>query len=444
MKKISALIFCLIFAVSIFIFSGNSLAAQKKYVALGDSIAAGYGLSNAADAYPSIIAEDHSLSLLNLAVSGDTSANMLNIISNSPSIKNAALITISIGGNDLIGNRNIVISKALYDKFAPTLGRNATIALIKSITIEGYFDASGVNFDTIDADINRIYSELSSNLKTSINILRANNPDAIIIVHTLYNPYIGNPAYRILGNDVGELIAPFISRINATYSSVQSATGNAFTIVDVASGMNGNTSFFYDNWDFHPTKEGHAYIASTLSGAYSSLKPADTTATTATTATTKATTATTKATSATTKATSATTKATTATTKATTATTKATTATTKATTATTKATTATIASTTAITAPNTTETKATTSQSTVYSTADTSIASSAQTSDSEIAVINTDEMTGTTKSTSPSASGDGNNEGSSILSKQALISIAVAAGVVIVCISVLMMLKKRK
>lgn len=291
MKKIITLMSIVFIAISLtFVFGTSAVAQNGTYFAFGDSIAAGYGLSSpSSDSYPAIISNNFSLSLKNLAVSGDTSAGMLRIISNTPSAKNANLITISIGGNDVITNRSLIISKALYNKLTASgiLSGSSAITIIKGLSSmidDSYFDAESVNFDTIDEDIDRIYDTLEKNLTDSIYILRANNPDAIIMVQTLYNPYINNSEYRILGYDIGELIDEFINRINATYEKVQNKMGDTFVIVDVASGMNGNSKYFYSDWDFHPTAEGHAYIASVISSKYSSLTK--TTATTSTTETT--------------------------------------------------------------------------------------------------------------------------------------------------------------
>ena len=60
-------------AAAIFPVSG---AGKTGYVALGDSIAAGYGLDSPAKAYPSLLAEELDLSLTNLAVNGQTSEGL--------------------------------------------------------------------------------------------------------------------------------------------------------------------------------------------------------------------------------------------------------------------------------------------------------------------------------------------------------------------------------
>lgn len=291
MKRIISLIILILITASFtFAIQIHADGESKKYFALGDSIAYGYGLTNPdKNTYAAQIALKYSLSLSNLAVNGATSADMLSTITNTPSIKNAELITISIGGNDIISNRSMFISKALLDKFTSSgMTKEAAISSIKLISAlipidEFYFNLGEVNFDTIDSDIEKVYETMEKNLTESIILLRNNNPDAVIILQTLYNPYINNSVYKIAGMDVGELIDPFIKRTNKIYTKVSNALPKAFSIADVASGMTGHTEYFYKNWDFHPTQKGHDYMAEIIGNAYISLSKNDNETTASTT-----------------------------------------------------------------------------------------------------------------------------------------------------------------
>lgn len=305
MKRIISLVILILITASFtFALQIHADGESKKYFALGDSIAYGYGLANPdKNTYAAQIAFKYSMSLSNLAVNGATSADMLSTITNTPSIKNAELITISIGGNDIISNRSMFISKALLDKFTSSgMTKEAAISSIKLISAlipidEFYFNLGEVNFDTIDSDIEKVYETMEKNLTESIILLRNNNPDAVIILQTLYNPYINNSVYKIAGMDVGELIDPFIKRTNEIYTKVSNALPKAFSIADVAYGMTGHTEYFYKNWDFHPTQKGHDYMAEIIGDAYISLSKNDSETTSPTT---KATTESSAATAATT------------------------------------------------------------------------------------------------------------------------------------------------
>ena len=83
-----------------------AFAQGKSYVALGDSITTGDGLAGSEQAFPEIVAEETGYDLTNLAVSGATSQDLLETLSDdraSDAVEGADLITITIGGNDLMG-----------------------------------------------------------------------------------------------------------------------------------------------------------------------------------------------------------------------------------------------------------------------------------------------------------------------------------------------------
>ena len=217
------------------------------YVALGDSIAAGYRLKSPDEAYPSLLAKDLGLALTNLAKNGQTSTEMKeHILSLSDEekelVSQAKLITISIGGNDLIGeeNRLLVLAEALIS------------------VITGDYSMS--------ENMKSIYATLKSNLTESISTLRALNPDAVIILQTLYNPYLISD-YTYGGYNIGDQLDFYIREINRTYDEVLKETGG-FVLADTASAMNGIPLYFYSDVDFHPTAAGHAVIADVLANTY--------------------------------------------------------------------------------------------------------------------------------------------------------------------------------
>ncbi len=217
------------------------------YVAFGDSIAAGYGLDSPAEAYPSVMAQTLGFRLQNLAKNGQTSTEMKARIAGlsdaeKRAVAEARLITISIGGNDLIGekNRQFVLTEALIS------------------VISGDY--------TMSDEMIGIYETLKENLIDSIAMLRELNPDAVILLQTLYNPYLtGNYTYH--GYNIGTQLDFYIQEINRIYAEVLAESGG-FLLVDVAEQMNGNPDYFYTTFDFHPTAAGHAKIAEILTAAY--------------------------------------------------------------------------------------------------------------------------------------------------------------------------------
>lgn len=270
MKKTFAFFICIIITLSLAPRTFASQSEEKIYLAFGDSIAAGFGIENESETYPAIIAQKYGLSLQNLAANGARSDDMLTVIANTPAIKEASLITISIGGNDLIENNNFFLAYAVREKLCVMgLSEENAEKLIKGLKISGVFDGSVINFETVEADMESVFSSLHDNLRAAITLMRASNPDAAVIIQTLYNPYLGNPEYNIFGFDVGMLIDEYIQKINAVYFAVQNEANGNILIADVASGMNGKSEYFYTSWDFHPTAAGHAYMAEVIGGVYS-------------------------------------------------------------------------------------------------------------------------------------------------------------------------------
>ena len=104
-KRILSTLLALCLALSLL--PASALAAggeQKSYVALGDSITTGYGLDEA-QSFAEQIAEQEGYTLTNLAKDGATSSMLLTSLSDSEvssAIASADLITITIGGNDLM------------------------------------------------------------------------------------------------------------------------------------------------------------------------------------------------------------------------------------------------------------------------------------------------------------------------------------------------------
>ena len=224
--------------------TGNEASALKKgshlkITAFGDSIAAGYGLDSQDDNYLSLFAESIGASLKNNAVSGYDSGDLVSLLSGTSAdydIKNADIIIISIGGNDILHSKEEIISA------------------IKEAFLHGG--------DYFPENINSIYADFEANLTGIFTKLHSVNQDASIIIQTLYNPALSQE-YRISLIDAGKLIDKYITRLNESIISVSSNFDNVF-VFDIADEMNGDKNNFYNlqtDFDIHPTKQGHSSLA---------------------------------------------------------------------------------------------------------------------------------------------------------------------------------------
>lgn len=235
-KVILALLFAAALCISVLV-PVKTYAANPVYVALGDSIPAGYGLSNTNDAYPSILAGEIHYTLYNQAHSGDTTSDLINKLKNvtdKSRLSQASLVTISIGGNDLMGSFENILT-LLYG-----------------------------SDDVIDS----IYAASIANLRTICSTILTLVPkNCIILFHNIYNPYSG------MGS-IGALVGQRIGRENQQIKTVCDEYPRIH-YVDVTS-MNSNPNNFNagsgmtlaEMLDCHPTQQGHRVLADLIKAAF--------------------------------------------------------------------------------------------------------------------------------------------------------------------------------
>ena len=197
---------------------------QTRYVVLGDSIAYGSGLSNPKKAvYGRIVADTNGYAYENYAVPGHTTDNLLRRMENNTvkeAIKNADIISISIGGNNfLLGDLNAL----LYD---------------------GIVKQEYSRFDEIAAGF---YEGLCA----IVDNIRALNADAAIVLQTIYNPQTGY---------VGDVYQNGADRLNAKMREYLQTHPGEILLADVAAALtDSDTDFAEDR--VHPSAAGNEKIA---------------------------------------------------------------------------------------------------------------------------------------------------------------------------------------
>lgn len=234
---------------------------------LGDSIAAGYGLEGydrdkepcyECASYANLLAKKYELvsgvTYYNFAASGATTSDLITTLGDDSimnTVKNSDTILISIGGNDLLA---VLWSAG------------------EGIVTEGE-DGSGFSFDAMqfmDAlssfqdDIDAALEGFENNFDIIINMIREKNPNALVIVNTLYDPFQGSETFKPITQISSGALEKFntIIKNNATDSN-----GNTrYTVVDVAAGFEGNEAELTNigGYDIHPSAEGHELIAQLL------------------------------------------------------------------------------------------------------------------------------------------------------------------------------------
>ena len=151
-------------------------------------------------------------------------------------IKNADAMVVSVGGNDFFHRKDIMID-ALKN------------ALLHG---EGFFPE----------EVTNIYDEYEKNLSRIIDEIKNMNPDAYIIVQTVYNPFL-KQTLNFSYINVGKTANRYVTRLNDSIKNV-CKTKNRVFVFDVAPEMNEDAENFYgtdEKLDIHPTKHGHATLA---------------------------------------------------------------------------------------------------------------------------------------------------------------------------------------
>ena len=199
-------------------------ADRPVYVVLGDSIAFGSGLLNPREAvYGRIVADTDGYEYYNYAVPGHTTGNLLRRMGEKTvreAIVKADIINISIGGNNfLLDNLNGL----MYD------------GIVKK------------DYSRIDAIAEGVYEDIG----TVVDTIRELNPDAAIILQTLYNPQTGY---------VGEVYLQGRDRINAAIRAYDEAHPGEIIVADVGSVLTDSDSDFAED-RIHPSASGNEKIA---------------------------------------------------------------------------------------------------------------------------------------------------------------------------------------
>ena len=243
----------------------SAFAAKADYVSLGDSIAVSPSYYDAVATYLQNSKKHYSST--NLAQDGRTSETILEDLTEA-NIKDAKVITLSIGGNNLLGP----ILDAIYTHcgISPAFSREVKLAMLI-----GFINANPDAWKLIQSQLLNS-AELQLALKKGVNdfiedwplIMREIKrlaPKARVYVLTMYNPVIKDPN---LGKLFTTLILPINSLIRFTplwYRNVRVVdTSLLFALKPSSISFNLAAPISPKSLDSHPTEVGHKIIANTI------------------------------------------------------------------------------------------------------------------------------------------------------------------------------------
>ncbi len=227
MKKVISIVLALALCLCSLTVISSAKEDKPFYLVLGDSIAYGSGLGNPTDAcYGKIVADTNGYEYVNYAVPGHTTTNLIARLGQpevTEALEKADIISISIGGNDfLLGNlMQLIFNAMVLNDYTP---------------------------------LDDIAASFFENFSTIVGIINEHNPDAVILMQTLYNPqsgYLREP-YQMAAD-----------RLNAAIERFAEENPGEIVIVDVGTALGDDPANFAGD-DIHPSANGNLIIAQTI------------------------------------------------------------------------------------------------------------------------------------------------------------------------------------
>lgn len=279
-KVLNILIIFILLIAYIFPIVSFANSNFTTYVALGDSIAYGYGLADRDnDSYASKVRQKYNISqsnFQNLAVSGMTCAEYYEKIQEEEytnAIENADLLTVSIGSNELLG----LVTKAVSDVTgvpidSPNFVQEAQNVFLSASMLEKIKMLTEI-YNTFTSEEMKLQIEASintykDNWSKSIQYIKEINPDITIVATEFYNPY-----YEIsLGSyDLGGFVDENIQKMNEILHE-NSNSESEYKIAKIYDAFNTtnprltnvNISMSDLNVDPHPNVLGHEVICTKI------------------------------------------------------------------------------------------------------------------------------------------------------------------------------------
>mgnify|MGYP001017848287 CR=1 FL=1 len=244
-----------------------------EYIALGDSIADGYGLENPdSERYPNIIGKVLKMDLGIGANTGVNSKQLLDLLKTAEALakedlSDTEIITLSIGSNDVLGPFLQLIADELgceIDEIQQTLATMTPAQLMNFLAGLSRNDGTGLIGNT---ELIEQANAFANNFQKIIQILKRLAPNAKIFVTNIYNPYQGFIIpYGTNGFDLGKITDSYIQILNQAFDP----NSEDYILIDVNSafseslkkGVNPvNADIRTLNFDPHPNKTGHKIIA---------------------------------------------------------------------------------------------------------------------------------------------------------------------------------------
>ncbi|MCM1221725.1 MAG: GDSL-type esterase/lipase family protein [Lachnospiraceae bacterium] len=289
--------------------SAESYGDGSDIVLFGDSIAEGYDLGENEYNYGQIIADYIGGSVSNYAKAGDETADTIEKISSASDLADAEIVVISSGANDMIHYSTSFMLRlcakmnALNDGYtADNLPEKPTFEqmmnIINTTALKNFLDNNVTGQMLLNSEILKLSAHLTMtegdngyekydrvieaqivpNIEQMVSDIRAVNPNARIIVQTLYNPlqleqsYLDEKipkSYKTFFETLKPIFNDAIDTYNEQISEIEGIEiADVYTDFKSDSGESGNTWYFtgfqessVKEFKVHPNQAGHVAIA---------------------------------------------------------------------------------------------------------------------------------------------------------------------------------------
>lgn len=284
---------CLCFCMLLSVFSVSAQAEERTYLALGDSISTGYGLANVKEeGFADLLAAELNYKLINRAINGNTTGGLaLQLVDKNVQkyIADAQLVTITIGGNDMMalfygavleafstlsgGAMTLSAGDVVSIMSNPSDARMKMLMMCAQMVLLGNPAANMPAFIETEA-FKAGLDAYAAALKGIVATIHTFNPNVPVVVATQYNPFAGFTAGAFAALNTG--FEAGVQMLNQTIR--ENAEAGGYHVAEVYGAFAGSPEYLYNavmeplNLDIHPNAAGHKVIEKAFKEAFLSLE----------------------------------------------------------------------------------------------------------------------------------------------------------------------------
>ncbi|MCD8375349.1 MAG: GDSL-type esterase/lipase family protein [Oscillospiraceae bacterium] len=259
------------------------------YLALGDSITAGYGLADPdTESFFALLAEEIAASATNAAENKLTAQTLYEALTGGAydevlQSSNPDVITLTIGGNDLLTGFYQFAAQIYNEDKGTDLTSSEVKEILSNLNsssetimqgISLYVLLNGTDYSSVlveSEEFQQHVGEIVDTINLIAEKLKELCPDAVILIANQYNPYLW-----LSGCD--NIIRLFDAGVTFFNEALENSGASCYTIVDIET-VFGSSEHTLTNaavdlqtlsfdLDFHPNADGHAAIAQAMLAAY--------------------------------------------------------------------------------------------------------------------------------------------------------------------------------